>query len=370
MVGGSEDNRVTAAAPLSINLDLTVACNYRCGHCIDADVLNTGRRFDFPLVIDSLVALRLGGLRTVILIGGGEPTLYPQFTPAVRVLKLLGLGVGIVSNGSMNGKLLGIVPLLREGDWVRLSLDAATDETFRQLHRPIRHVTLREICASAARIKVAAPKIQLGFSFIVMWQADGPAGTCSNVHEIATAAQLARDWGFDYIAYKPQLMRDAESTETIAATSNSSLDAIPLRAIASQLVEARRAVGTSFRVYESINLLALFDTLRFTRARQQPSRCHMQRFRQVLTPDGLFGCPAYRGDERNRIGNVDAFASITALLDTERDTLKQIEHFDAARTCRNITCIYNDVNWLLESAVTDHTELDPLEGAPNLDLFL
>ena len=27
-------------APVSINLDLTVACNYRCTHCIDWDVLN------------------------------------------------------------------------------------------------------------------------------------------------------------------------------------------------------------------------------------------------------------------------------------------------------------------------------------------
>ena len=28
-------------APLSINLDLTTACNYRCDHCIDWDILNS-----------------------------------------------------------------------------------------------------------------------------------------------------------------------------------------------------------------------------------------------------------------------------------------------------------------------------------------
>src|SRR5689334_24990505 len=29
-------------APLSINLDLTTACNYACDHCIDWDMLNPG----------------------------------------------------------------------------------------------------------------------------------------------------------------------------------------------------------------------------------------------------------------------------------------------------------------------------------------
>ena len=31
-------------APLSINLDLTTACNYACDHCIDWDILNTKHR--------------------------------------------------------------------------------------------------------------------------------------------------------------------------------------------------------------------------------------------------------------------------------------------------------------------------------------
>ncbi len=33
-------------APISINLDVTTACNYRCDHCVDMDILNTGIRYD------------------------------------------------------------------------------------------------------------------------------------------------------------------------------------------------------------------------------------------------------------------------------------------------------------------------------------
>ncbi|MCA9001216.1 MAG: radical SAM protein, partial [Planctomycetes bacterium] len=64
-------------APISINLDLTVACNYRCTHCIDWDILNTGHRLADANLRESLAWMARHGLRSVILIGGGEPTLYP-----------------------------------------------------------------------------------------------------------------------------------------------------------------------------------------------------------------------------------------------------------------------------------------------------
>src|SRR5689334_5831356 len=33
-------------APLSINLDLTTACNYKCDHCIDWDILNSKEKHE------------------------------------------------------------------------------------------------------------------------------------------------------------------------------------------------------------------------------------------------------------------------------------------------------------------------------------
>src|SRR3990167_2003614 len=34
-------------APISINLDITTACNYACPHCIDMDILNSPVKYDF-----------------------------------------------------------------------------------------------------------------------------------------------------------------------------------------------------------------------------------------------------------------------------------------------------------------------------------
>lgn len=74
-------------APLSINLDVTTACNYRCDHCVDMDILNTGIRYDHEQLKNSLTTLIDRGLRSVIIIGGGEPTVYPGFTDIVKHLK-------------------------------------------------------------------------------------------------------------------------------------------------------------------------------------------------------------------------------------------------------------------------------------------
>ena len=41
-----DPDKVPDFAPISINLDLTTACNYACDHCVDLDILNTGIRFD------------------------------------------------------------------------------------------------------------------------------------------------------------------------------------------------------------------------------------------------------------------------------------------------------------------------------------
>ena len=73
-----------AWAPLSINLDLTTACNYACTHCIDWDVLNTGVSHEEGRLRASMAEMRSRGLRSVILIGGGEPTIHPGFVGVRR----------------------------------------------------------------------------------------------------------------------------------------------------------------------------------------------------------------------------------------------------------------------------------------------
>ncbi|MBO47063.1 MAG: hypothetical protein CMJ96_09255 [Planctomycetes bacterium] len=58
--------------PLSVNLDLTTACNFACDHCIDWDSLNSPVRYDMDSLRASLRALTNRGMQSIILIGGGS----------------------------------------------------------------------------------------------------------------------------------------------------------------------------------------------------------------------------------------------------------------------------------------------------------
>src|SRR5262249_2250768 len=91
--------------PVSINLDLTTACNYACDHCVDFDILNTGVRYDHEKLLASLEQLARRGLKSVIVIGGGEPTTYPKFEEAMIRMKDLGLKLGLVTNGTGMAKV-------------------------------------------------------------------------------------------------------------------------------------------------------------------------------------------------------------------------------------------------------------------------
>ncbi len=358
-----------AIGPLSVNLDLTTACNYACDHCIDWEALNSPVRHSDQELRDSLEELAERGLRSVILIGGGEPTLYPGFGEMVVFLKRLGLQVAVVSNGSRNEVIQEVAPLFTEGDWVRLSLDSGRDLTFQSMHRPRRPISLEQILRSAGELKRANPALTLGFSFVITWRGArrDDVGLVENVEEMGEAARLAREHGFDYISFKPYLSRAEDGAEVLEAEQALSAKAEGERRIHAGLEAARRHQAEGFRVIESTNLRVLLDGSwrDFT---HQPRECHMQLLRQVLSPLGVYNCPAHRGVEKARVGDAGAWADGSAAGGTAR----LLDGFDASAECGEVTCLYHPVNHFLEELVAGGADLEAaIERLPDLgDAFL
>ncbi|MDP7061984.1 MAG: radical SAM protein [Planctomycetota bacterium] len=376
-----------SVGPLSINLDLTTACNYACDHCIDWDALNLAVRHDDVRLREAILNLVDRGLQSVILLGGGEPTLYPGFGSMVRFLKEQELQVAVVTNGSNNEKIAEVAECFTEGDWVRLSLDSGSDEIFQAMHHPKgRGIDLDQICASAQGIKRRNPAVQLGYSFVITWlgsEREAGAGVIENLEEMESATLRAKQYGFDYISFKPFLTRAEEGAEVMDPDQASEDREHLLQRLHAGLKLAKSHEEEFFRVVESINLRVFLDGT-WKDYTAQPRTCHMQALRQVLSPLGVFNCPAHRGVEKGRVGKLDAWAlpseddptttgsKVDFLPAAIHGTTKLLANFNATAECREVTCLYNPVNRFLEDLVVAEAPLeDLLEGGPDCgDCFL
>lgn len=362
------------AAPVSINLDLTTACNYACDHCVDMDILNTGIRYDEDKLKDSLARLVEKGLKTVIVIGGGEPTVHPTFAEMMRYMKGLGLKLGLVTNGSQMSKVEEIAEIFEPEDWVRLSLDSGSNELFAAMHKPKKKgITLDTICAGIPPIKAKNPHFNIGFSYIIVWK-DCEANETEiheNVHEMLMAAKRAKEHQFDYISFKPFLTRaERNNAEIVGLTQEEGRLAAIMQEIRKNVDEAKQLAGDGFRVIESTNLKVL-ENGTYRNYTEQPKTCHMTYFRQVLSPLGLYNCPVYRHVPQAKIGEKHTYATAEDRKQTTQATVKLINDFNAMVECREVTCLYNHANWFIERLIEHPEQLEALEPVPERgDYFL
>ncbi|MCE9553826.1 MAG: radical SAM protein [Planctomycetes bacterium] len=346
------------AAPISINLDLTTACNYQCDHCIDWDILNTGVKHKEDELRSSLAEMAKRGMRSVILIGGGEPTVYPRFVDIVRYVKQeLKQQVAVVTNGSRGDRLLESAEYFEPGDWIRLSLDSGTDATFQAMHKPKQPVTLDQICEWIPQIKDRNPRFQVGYSFIVTWRGAmrDDVKIVENIHELVIAAKRAKQYRFDYVSVKPFLMRQEDNGAEIMepGRAEDELTSVTER-IRQAVAEARKLEDGTFKIVESTNL-RLLEEQSWQKYTKQPKNCHMQAMRQVLTPHGVFNCPAYRSVPMAMIADRRGYRDEEQVKQTQQKLGDMIVRFDAAHECSNVTCLYNATNWWIQDLV-DHPE--------------
>jgi len=368
----SAGHAIPNLAPISINLDLTSACNFSCPHCVDSKIINTGKYLDIEDVKRSLDTLKSRGLLSVILLGGGEPTLHKDIGEIVKYIKKTGLQLGIVTNGSRLGRVANVAALLDKHDWIRVSLDAASQETFVKLHRPKTNVTFNEILNNAREVKMHNPNISLGYSFVIMWEGlylNGQA-LYPNIHEMAEAVRLARTYRFDYISFKPCLIRLPESQkETLLDSVDREREQRIIEHIKNNFSDAKRAADNKIKVLESVNLRAMMDN-KVHELKIQPKICHLQFFNTVVTPSGIFHCPAFRGVEKAKIAESNGYAGKERFDQTLQNLTHSISVFNAEKECNVVGCFYHHVNWWVEKFIHSDKSVEEIEEIEDDDFFL
>ena len=277
-------------------------------------------------------------------------------------MKALGLRLGVVTNGAGMARIRDVADVLDGGDWVRLSLDSGSDGTFQAMHKPRKPITLDEICEGIPPVKAVNKSTRIGFSYIIVWKGceANDATIVENVHEMTMAAERARRYLFDYISFKPFLVRAAENNAEIVGLGDAArhMEEV-MGAIRRQLDASKRLETRSFKVVESTNLRVLANNS-FRRYTRQPQQCHMQLFRQVVSPLGVFNCPVYRHVDKAKIGDKHSYADESSVAQAQASTARLIREFNAADECKEVTCLYNDANWFIEDLIRHPDKLDEL----------
>jgi MoaA/NifB/PqqE/SkfB family radical SAM enzyme len=281
----------SVSAPMVLDLDPTSFCDLACPECISSSLLNEdGFRSDRLLSLCD--ELSDAGVRGVIFIGGGEPLMHRATPSAIRRLASRGVQVAMVTNGTQLRRL--DPPTVALLSWLRVSVDAATPETFALL-RPSKNGKSKfgEV-VDGISYSVDSNAQQLGFSFVALVRPTR-TGHVSNIVEIPAAARLAKTLGCDYIEFKAQLACDHQ------------VDPEMLRnraAIKLAIDEALLENSPNFRVLISSTLASV---LRNDPPQQKGYRsCQVSMLHATVTPRGLYPCAYHRGDHKLNRGDLMA----------------------------------------------------------------
>jgi radical SAM protein with 4Fe4S-binding SPASM domain len=185
----STEERAARARPLpeELYLEVTNRCNLKCTTCPQSWGMSEDSADLTPERAAELLE-QLPSVRRVVLHGIGEPTLNPRLPEIVEVVKRKGAYALFNTNGLLlRGKLLEA--LVRSGlDEVRVSVDAATPETYRLVRgadmfsRVIANA--RALNDEKARLGSQSPRVSL-------WM----TGLKSNIRELPDLVRIAAEAG-------------------------------------------------------------------------------------------------------------------------------------------------------------------------------
>lgn len=179
---------IDSTYPISVELSITNNCNLKCVYCSDNDLRNR-QGIAESLTKEALFRffdqLKAGGTKGVVIEGGGEPTIHPDFEEIIGAIAERGLAVGLITNGTkrMSPELLKLF------EWIRVSLDASTAQEYYLL----KGVDAFERVLSNIHYYAEHCKT-VGVGYVV---------TNNNISAVEPLVQRMREFGISYIQFRP-----------------------------------------------------------------------------------------------------------------------------------------------------------------------
>ena len=266
--------------PISCEIDPSNFCNHSCVWCINGKFRRKEKVFlNTDVALKAINQLAEVGVKSITFTGGGEPLSHPDIVLLLNYVREKGMEVALVTNGGLFNKEKADA-VVRTCSFVRLSLDAGEEKTYKKLHRPVRN-TLQDVLSWINYINLNASN-----NFII--------GTAFLVHpfnylELTTAAKLVKEAGASYIQVRPVYMRGMELTERVLSETHR------------QLQELKYIESDNFKVYP---ILHRFDEL--NQMDKPFDECLGHNLLGVIAANGkMYVCCQLRGMDRYCLGDLN-----------------------------------------------------------------
>lgn len=292
-------------APVTVELDLSNRCSLGCFGCHmrhthvagpwatkpqqkPKDFSDTGSLADEAMLQRVFGELSKAGVKGLVLSGGGEPTLHPDFDVIAVTAYMAGLQIGMYTlGGHLPTQRAELVKELFK--WTVVSLDCPDAETYSK-EKGVPPTRFHAACEGIRAI--VGGKAAVGVSFLLH------AGNWTRTAEMLA---LSRSLGATYTTFRPTIKTAPGDLATLAGDRSWVTDALP----------------TLWELHAEADVE--IDPDRFVEYRDWAGRsyktCYGIRMVTQVTPDGrVWVCPNRRGIAGSELGDLtkESFAEIWA----------------------------------------------------------
>ena len=178
-------------APILLEIDPTLACDHSCPDCTYPN--HNSKTLTQEQLLSLIQDAHNIGIPAIQFTGGGEPLLHPHLAEAYRLACSLDIHLGLITNGQTLDRY-NLDEMVTNFDWIRISLDAGTPETYKRKHgnNADFNRTVSNLHALAKAKRYTYAKCRIGAAYLM---------SIHDTNDVYHAMDLTRD--LDYLQIRP-----------------------------------------------------------------------------------------------------------------------------------------------------------------------
>ena len=277
---GDDWEKAKNVYPIYWEITTSAACNHRCTFCSVDAIGYPAILFDASRLKDRMAEAQGLGVKSVMFAGTGEPLVHKR----IDEINAAAVQCGLDSAFTTNGVLLDRLDSLGLCTWVKISLNAGTQDTYAAVHQ----TDAKDWDRVWKNIREAAKRkgdCTLGVQCVVLPE---------NCYEMRGLASMCADAGVDYLVLKPYSQGTFSITRKYEGTDYAAMRTY-LHGVTEFSTETFKVIYRGDSINQEITGKHQYDKCRATPI-----------FWCYAMADGrLFTCSAHLMDERFCIGNLN-----------------------------------------------------------------